>query len=218
MIRGSFIVLEGIDGAGTTTQAQLLRQAFTARGLPAHVTAEPTTGPVGGLIRQILSGRVVSRLPSGIATPRWTVMSLLFAADRQDHLQTVIEPNLRDGVNVICDRYTMSSLVYQSVSCGDAASAGWIAEINRHARKPDLTLFLDVAPEEAIRRVRDRSEQAEIFDDPEFQRKLAIGYQKMAELGQADHILRIDGNRSVEAIAADCWEAVEVLRAQGAPP
>jgi dTMP kinase len=217
MIRGNFIVLEGIDGAGTTTQARLLQEAFTSRGLPAHVTAEPSQGPVGGLIRQFLSGRIVSRLPTGIATTRWTVMALLFAADRQDHLQNSIEPNLRDGVNVICDRYTMSSLVYQSITGGDAESRDWIVDINRHARKPDLTLLLDTDPTEATRRVRARSERTEMFDDPELQRKLAEGYLRLAQEDGAGKIARIDGNRAIEEIARDCWQAVENLRAEGAP-
>jgi dTMP kinase len=217
MIHGNFIVLEGIDGAGTSTQARLLQQSFTRRGLPAHITAEPSKGPVGALIRQFLSGRLVSRLPSGLAPPRWTVMALLFAADRQDHLQNVIEPNLRDGVNVICDRYTLSSMVYQSLTCGDASSSEWIKEVNRHARTPDLVLFLDTAAEEAIRRVRARAAQAEIFDDPEFQKELAIGYSSMASANEQGNIQRIDGNRSIEDIAVDCWNAVEELRSQGAP-
>ena len=82
MPRGHLIVLEGVDGAGTTTQAERLREAFVRRGLPAHVTAQPSQGPVGMLIRQVLSGRLVQ---NGAKPPSWATMALLFAADRQDH-------------------------------------------------------------------------------------------------------------------------------------
>ncbi len=127
MIRGNFIVLEGIDGSGTTTQAEQIKKEFTDMGLPAHVTAEPTTGPVGAMIRQVLSGRLVTRIGSSASPPGWTTMALLFAADRQDHLESEIEPNLRDGVNVICDRYLYSSVIYQSVSSNKPNSIEWLA-------------------------------------------------------------------------------------------
>ena len=80
MQRGNLIVFEGIDGAGTTTQAEELRRRFTQRGLPATVMAQPSGGPVGMLIRQVLKGRLVTL---GNKPPGWITMSLLFAADRQ---------------------------------------------------------------------------------------------------------------------------------------
>ena len=146
MIRGNFIVLEGIDGSGTTTQAQEIKKRFNDLGLPAHVTAEPSSGPIGALIRQILTGRLVTRSPSGVSQPRWTTMALLFGADRQDHLESEIEPNLRDGVTIICDRYVYSSVLYQSVSANDDSVSKWISEVNRYARNPDLVLNLNVNP------------------------------------------------------------------------
>lgn len=217
MIRGHFIVLEGIDGSGTTTQAERLRGRFDHAGLPVHVTAEPSTGPIGSTIRQFLSGRLVTRLPSGISNPRWTTMALMFAADRQDHLEAEIEPNLRDGVNIICDRYMYSSIVYQSVTAGRADTTGWIAEINRYARRPDLAVYLRIDPEEAMRRCRERDRNVELFDDPEVQRKIAEAYDKLPDLFPDVKIVTVDGGRSVDEVEEDCWTHVEALRAEGAP-
>src|SRR5512139_742195 len=118
MIEGLFIAIEGIDGAGTTTQAKLLFDGLRARGLPVHLTREPSDGPIGVLIRQILTGRVVVPGLQGPRAPDWATMALLFAADRLDHVEAEIAPNLADGVTVVSDRYDYSSVAYQSVTAG----------------------------------------------------------------------------------------------------
>ena len=125
MIRGNFIVFEGIDGSGTTTQAALLRSRFEQQGLPAHVTAEPSAGPIGTQIRQILSGRLVVPRSGSQSSFDWQTMALLFAADRHDHVRAEIEPNMIDGVNVICDRYLYSSVIYQSTASGRDDGEPW---------------------------------------------------------------------------------------------
>jgi len=214
MTRGHFVVLEGIDGAGTTTQAAELRRAFSARGLPAHVTAQPSGGPIGTIIRQVLSGRIVSR---GAQPPGWATMSLLFAADRMDHQDAEIGPNLREGVNVVCDRYVYSSAIYQSASAGREDAVDWILEINRYARVPDLVLLLEVDVEIAIGRRQQRLGAREIYDDPEFQRSLAAGYRRLPEIFPDTNIVPVDGNRPIDEIAEACWAEVERLRARGAP-
>ncbi|MFM2418433.1 MAG: hypothetical protein RL385_3156, partial [Pseudomonadota bacterium] len=106
-----FIVLEGIDGAGTTTQTARLVSALTAQGRRTQATREPSDGPVGVLLRQMLRGRVVS--PSGKAPPS-EELALLFAADRLDHVSAELRPLLADGVSVVSDRYDYSSVAYQS--------------------------------------------------------------------------------------------------------
>jgi dTMP kinase len=123
MIEGQFIVIEGVDGAGTTTQTGLLVQALRGRGLPVRSTREPSDGPIGTMLRQILTGRIVVPGMSGTRPPTWTTMALLFAADRLDHLEAEVVPNLMDGVTVVSDRYDLSSIAYQSVSGG--AKRGW---------------------------------------------------------------------------------------------
>lgn len=217
MINGHFIVFEGIDGSGTTTQAEQLRKRFVEYGLPAHVTAEPSSGPVGSIIRQILTGRLVVRHQHGISAPSWKTLSLLFAADRQDHVESEILPNLSDGVNVICDRYVYSSVIYQSVSSGDDTTAQWIREVNRHIRTPDLVIHLRIDPEEALKRRIARGGSLEIFDDPEFQARLARAYENLAETFEDTHVVTVEANQSVEQIAGECWNHVERVRSEGAP-
>src|SRR4051812_35922446 len=102
--QGRLIALEGVDGAGTTTQAQRLAVLLGAR---AHVTREPSGGPLGQLLRQLLSGAHADLDPAAVA--------LLFAADRLDHLSREVEPALARGQHVITDRYLLSSLAYQTV-------------------------------------------------------------------------------------------------------
>ena len=217
MIRGHFIVLEGIDGSGTTTQASLLAARFAEAKLPALVTAEPSSGPIGAIIRQILSGRMVLQSIQGLVSPSWKSMSLLFAADRQDHIEAEIAPNLEDGVSVICDRYVYSSVIYQSVSSENEDAEAWIRTINKHAVKPDLVLYCKVDPDEAIRRRMGRDRKTEIFDDPDFQRRLSAAYDKLPAMFPDTRIAVIDANRPQEMVAASCWDEIAHLRGQGAP-
>jgi dTMP kinase len=217
MIRGNFIVFEGIDGSGTTTQAAKLGSKFTELGMPSHVTAEPSGGPVGSLIRQVLSGRLIVPSRGATASPSWKSMSLLFAADRQDHVESEIAPNLRDGVNVICDRYVYSSVIYQSVSSGNDNTAKWIEEINKYAQKPDMVLFLRVSAAEAYKRRSIRNQNVELYEQPEFQAQLADVYNKLPKMFPDVDIVVIDGSQSVDQISKECWSHIERLRAAGAP-
>ena len=165
MIEGHFIVIEGIDGAGTTTQAQRLAEHLQGRGLPVCVTHEPTTGPVGALLRQALTHRFVVPGTHGVRPPSWRTMAMLFAADRLDHLDSEIMPNLFDGVTVICDRYDLSSLAYQSATANDAdAAVDWLRALNAHARRPDLTLVVNVPAEVAAQRRRRRGQAEELYE------------------------------------------------------
>jgi dTMP kinase len=217
MIRGNFIVLEGVDGAGTTTQASALAKSFEAAGLPAHVTAEPSSGPVGSIIRQVLTGRLAVRTSDASRAPSWRAMALLFAADRQDHLEAEILPNLQDGLTVICDRYLYSSVIYQSLSTNYDGAEAWIRELNRFAKKPDLVLYLKVSPKEALHRRQLRRHKEELFDDPTFQERLIHAYDEMATTFPDTRIVPIDCHRPIEEVTEACWTEIEVLRREGAP-
>jgi dTMP kinase len=201
-------VLEGLDGAGTTTQAALLAERLRAAGRRVHVTAEPSAGPVGALIRQILKGRI----GGGGSRPfdPWA-LALLFAADRRDHFHAEIAPKLADGIDVVCDRFTTSSLAYQGADLGDV---DWVAGVNREAADADLVVFLRVRPEVALRRRRAASVDREIFEVSAFQRKVARRYEdaivRQRDAGQP--VVELDGERSVEDVAAAVWDAVRRLR------
>ena len=217
MIEGHFIVIEGIDGSGTTTQCLLLAERLTAKGLPAHTTREPSDGPIGVLIRQILTGRVVTPSQHGVRPPTWATMATLFAADRLDHLGAEINPNLADGVTVICDRYDHSSVAYQTVSGGGGDDASsWVLELNRHARRPDLTLVLDVDPEVAASRRGMRSGGPELYEVSEMQVELGKFYAKIDELFPNDTIVHIDANLDVEGVTEAIWAEVMKLRGESA--
>jgi dTMP kinase len=215
MIEGHFIAIEGIDGAGTTTQAARLAAALRKKGLPARTTHEPTDGPVGSLIRQVLSGRVVVGGPAGSTSLGWSTLALLFAADRLDHLQAEVIPNLMDGVTVITDRYDASSIAYQGVVSGDEAVTEWIRTINGRARRPDLTIVLDVSADTALERRRARGNAPDLYEEDGLQRRLARFYETIERYLPGDRLLHVDGNPSADAVHAQVLAAVEALRAEG---
>ena len=148
-------------------------------------------------------------------------MALLFAADRLDHLETEISPNLFDGVNVVCDRYDLSSLAYQSVTAERPADVvntiAWIRQLNQHARRPDLTLVLDVTAEIAAQRRRARGQMAELYEEAEMQTQLVQAYRNATRLLPGDRIVHIDGNGSVDEVARDVSAAVQALRRGSMP-
>ena len=214
MIEGLLIAIEGIDGAGTTTQSRLLSETLSGRGLPIHTTREPSDGPIGVLIRQMLTGRVVVPGIGGARAPRWTTMALLFAADRVDHLDAEVVPNLLDGVTVITDRYDYSSVAYQSLTAGAdrEETIAWVRTLNAQARRPDLTIVLDVDPEQAASRRQGRSGSRELFEEEELQAALAAFYKDIGRYFPGDNIVHVDGNVSIEETAEQVHHAVKVLR------
>jgi dTMP kinase len=208
---GRFVVLEGIDGSGTTTQASRLSARVRALGVPVRVTREPSDGPVGTLVRQVLDGRVV--IPGGGA-PGWATMALLFAADRMDHVECAIAPVLAEGGVVISDRYDASSLAYQSVSSGGEARKAieWIRLLNRYVLRPDLTVVLHVPPDIAADRRQQRGEAAQIYEQSEVQRALAEFYRDLARHMPEDAVVVVDGTGTVDEVHERVWEAYLQMR------
>ncbi len=185
------IVLEGIDGAGTTTQARRLveylldRLPVDRRGI--HLTRQPSDGPIGRLLREMLVGQhrvpaycqpPTAHGPSITMTPGAETLAALFAADRYDHLQREVEPALARGDVVVSDRWYHSSFAYQ----GPHVGLNRIADLNHRVRAPDLTIFLRVDPEVALRRRVAAGRVPEMFDDLATQRQVADGYECAIDL------------------------------------
>ncbi|MDB4993730.1 MAG: Thymidylate kinase [Myxococcaceae bacterium] len=198
-MKGRFVVLEGIDGAGTTTQSARLVSRLRQAGTPAKGTREPSDGPIGTLVRQVLSGRIV--VPGGRA-PGWATMALLFAADRMDHVETEIDPSIASGGVIVSDRYDASSLAYQSVTSGSSGKGAveWIRTLNRNARRPDLTIVLDVPPDVAANRRESRGEAAQLYEQNEVQRALAAFYKNLAQHLPDDRVVLVDASASVDEV------------------
>ncbi len=203
---GRFVVLEGIDGAGTTTQTSRLCERLRKDGGSVRTTREPSDGPIGSLVRQVLTGRIVA--PGGRA-PGWATMALLFAADRMDHVESEIEPFLATGGIVISDRYDASSLAYQSVSSGRGGDKAveWIRQLNKHAMRPDLTIVLDLPPDLAAVRREARGEPAQLYEQNETQRALAAFYRELATHMPDDRITVIDATGSMDDVHRRIYEA-----------
>lgn len=193
---GKFIVIEGIDGAGTTTQAHLLADWLQDHGKPAAYTGEPSVGPIGALLRQVLAGRLVSKRIDGTqAALNNDTIALLFAADRMDHLDNEVLPLLGRGVSVVCDRYYHSSITYQSLE----GEIDWIRALNSHARSPDVTYLIDIPAAEAARRRSKRARQ-ELYETSEIQGLLEPAYRQLPQLLPKENIVIIDGRPEKELV------------------
>jgi dTMP kinase len=202
------VVFEGIDGSGKTVQACAAVDYLMGLGRSVHLTREPSDGPIGRLIREFLIGR--HALPDRASDPR--TLALLFAADRADHCEREVLPRIRSGQIVVSDRWYHTSLAYQgSGGVPSLLSVGrpWVWQCNQGAARPDLTIFLRVAPEIAAVRRRLAGRTTELFDDPEIQQRCAAGYEAAItfawSLGERVEIL--DGHASTE----DVGRQVQVL-------
>ncbi|MCB9680155.1 MAG: dTMP kinase [Alphaproteobacteria bacterium] len=200
---GRFLVLEGLDGAGTTTQAAHLATWLRARGRGVVETREPTDGPVGRLIRATL------RREEG--APAVSTLPWMFAADRADHLQRVVEPALASDRDVVSDRYRPSSLAYQSLEL----PLERVDALNRWFRAPDLLVFLDVPVEVCVARIVARGAAREVFEEQALLERIAAAYDRVLAHEQAAgvRVARVDGQGSVEAVAARVQAVVAALDA-----
>lgn len=203
--QGRFVVVEGIDGAGTTTQVGKLAARLRQDGRLVRSTREPSDGPIGSMIRQVLTGRVVS--PEG--APGWATMALLFAADRMDHVEAEIVPFVKSGGIVISDRYDASSLAYQSVTSGAGAkdAVEWIRTLNAHAVRPDLTIVIDLHADVASMRREERGEAAQLYEQNEVQRALAEFYRELPRHMPKDKIVVVSGSGSIEEVHERVYSA-----------
>lgn len=195
MKRGKFIVLEGIDGSGTTTQLKRVGDWLARRGVAHHLTREPSDGPVGMLIRAVLGGRLTS---AGGAPYDRRSLALLFAADRLDHITSEVAPRLAAGVTVVSDRYVYSSLAYQQQDC----PADWVRAINRLAPIPDLCVFVRLSAGAAERRMRAARQSRDIFERLAFQRRVAAAYERAVRAIPRGRLLIVDGSLPPDGVFA----------------
>ena len=208
-LAGFFIVVEGIDGCGSTTHSKRLAKLLRGEGREVRLTCEPTTGPIGALIRHVLQKRLFVPDAEGPRAFAWSTMALLFAADRLDHLDSTVIPVLRDGGVVVSDRYDLSSLAYQSATAPDADRAiPWIRELNAYAVRPDLTILLEVPVEVAEERRGGRGGLEEIFEARDVQRRVAEMYARAEELVPGDRLVRVSGLGTIEEVGARILEVV----------
>ena len=193
--KGIFIVIEGLDGSGKTTQAILLADKLS-KSHKVLLTAEPSKGKIGTFIRNCCLYEQ-TRLPT-------EAEALLFAADRIEHMQEELKPALDDGKIVLCDRYVYSTLAYQG-SAG--LSLDWIKTINARAIQPDFSLFLDVPPDRVLERLQRKKS---VMETLETQQKVREIYLKYVDKGE---LFRIDGDNSKEDVANELYAKVMELLA-----
>ena len=192
--KGRLIAFEGIDGSGKSTQARLLYKQLQSEGIPVWLTAEPTSNQIGTLIRQGFSG--------AISFDHRTIAGL-FVADRLDHIlnpEFGMKAKVEQGYTVICDRYYLSSFAYQ----GSHMPMEWVMQANSMAvelLKPDLTIFIDVTPELAMRRIQETRTHTELYETEKNLKKVRTNYRKAISLMQpSERIVSLNGKEGVESL------------------
>lgn len=203
--KGNFIVFEGIDGSGKSTQVRLLREKLQLEGISCYTTMEPTDAPIGSLIHQIMTGRV--KMDN-------KVIAALFAADRLDHLLNDVDGivhKIEQGMTVVSDRYYFSSYAYHSVDM----SMDWVIQANEQSSqilRPTVNIFIDISPDIAMERIAKNRFHQELFEKKsrliQVREKYLEAFEKRKDV---ENVLILDGNRKEEEIAADVWEQVKKL-------
>ena len=183
---GRFIVFECIDGAGKSTLIDGVSEFLTSRSINVIETAEPTDGPIGRIIR---SGTVKKISQDAEA--------LLFTADRACHTQEILEW-VRSGKTVLCDRYYASTIAYQSAKLnGTESDKKWLKEINRPIIvEPNITILLDINPEEGMRRVNDRGDKSK-FEVTDYLKRVRSNY---LEIAKENNFHIVDASQSKEEV------------------
>ncbi|WP_457741403.1 dTMP kinase [Thermococcus sp.] len=202
---GTFIVLEGIDGAGKSTQAKLLKIWFEEKGYEVVLTKEPTDTAFGKLIRRLVLTGGREGIIDG-AKISHEAEALLFAADRAEHVDKLIKPSLEAGKIVISDRYFYSSLAYQWARGLDLE---WLIDLNRFAIRPDLVVLLDLPVKESMKRLKSRSIKSEFDKIYELQRKVRENYLKLVE--RFPEIKIVNALEDVDSVHKQIVALVEAL-------
>lgn len=196
--KGKFIVFEGLDGSGQSTQVALLEKYLKERGRRVFITSEPSNNVIGGLIRSILKSHI--KLSN-------TGIQLLYCADRAHHLEVDIFPALEAGVDVITSRYFFSTMAFGSIN----NDVKWLEQLNEKFPQPDIALFIKVPPKECIRRINGSRFRTELFEKEQKLKKAYNTYLKIAKDKKYKNFVTIDGNRPIEKVASDIELVVDKL-------
>lgn len=188
--RGKFIVFEGLDGSGQSTQINLLERYLKQGGHKVHLTTEPTNNIIGGLIK-------------GILTNHWKLsnagIQLLYCADRAHHLESEIYPALESGHTVISSRYFFSTIAFGSLN----NDISWLECLNQNFPVPDFTFFLKVPPKECIRRINGSRFRKEFFEKEKKFKKVFETYLKISNDKKYKNFYTINGEQAPEAVLSD---------------
>lgn len=196
--KGKFIAIEGLSGSGATTQAFNLKEYFKKKKINVNVTREPTSDLIGGIIRAHLSKDWKINSP--------VALQLLFAADRANHLNKEIVPDLDKGVHVICDRYFLSSVAYGSIDINDQ---DWLYQINDQFILPDLTILIKVSAKTGTKRVKENDLGVSLFNTEEKLQLVWKAYENISK--KYANIVIIDGEKSEEEVFEDIRAEVEKI-------
>jgi dTMP kinase len=201
-----FIVLEGIDGSGTTTQTNLLKNYLNLLGKEVYITSEPTEGEIGKLIRKALQTDIFSiEDPEKIDQQ----MAILFAADRHYHLfnkKDGILELLNRGIYVVSTRYYFSSIAYNANNQDDY---NWINNLNSHFPKPDILIYINVPVEVSLERISKRK-NLEIYEHREKLLKVHSNYLKILD-NYSGALINVDGRASIEQIHSSIVKYLEKM-------
>lgn len=208
MTQGIFITFEGGEGAGKTTQINLLAERLLARGLEVVRTREPGGTRLGEAVRSLL-------VRSSDDPPTPTAELMLYAADRSHHVERIIAPALENGAVVLCDRYADATVAYQGY--GRGLNLKVISDLNRLATgglAPARTVWIDLDPSEGVARsLRRQAASADVresrFEEEaeEFHRRVRVGYERVCA-EEPGRFRRVEGRGSEDEVFARVWEAV----------
>jgi len=207
MKKNFFIVFEGIDGSGKSTQIKPLASKLEEHGFKVYTTAEPTNSRIGLMIRDIFKHKMEAD---------HRTIAALYAADRLEHVLNKTDGILKkldEGYTVICDRYYFSSYAYH----GTHMSMDWVIEANSLCAdllRPDLNIFIDVPPEVCMQRLSQNRNTIELYENLDNLNKVREKYfEAFDKLKHNENIFITNGNRSSEYITTDVWNKIESMTA-----
>ncbi len=198
---GKFMVFEGLDGAGSSTEAAKLcswlnetnKDKFS-EGVFAHLTKEPTNNLIGGIIRAQLTS---------VWQSNSECLQLLFAADRSFHLEKEIVPLLKKGVTVVSDRYFLSTIAYGASKIKDFE---WLVKINEPFLLPDLIFLIKASPKTCLERIRKNRSSFELFEEEKILASVWNNYERLAS--RFENVFLIDGEKPADEVFSEIKKVV----------